>query len=252
MVPSPITLAEFCSAIRGKGVFVVCLALCMLGLGSTATAHEPHIITFDAPNSGTLPNIGTVATGINFFGTVTGNVTDNNFGTHGFVRTPDGKFTNFDAPDADPVVGCTCPSAINDLGVVAGYYIDTSGFSHGFLRSPDGKFTTFDVPGVGGYGTIPVALNLEGAVVGYYADSSSSAHAFLRRPDGKFTTWIGPDACTGNGSEGCYGSGASNINVFGTIAGGFEDDGGNFVHHSYVRERERERERQCRGQIENV
>jgi hypothetical protein len=243
MLRSPITFAEFCSAIRGKGVFILCLALCMLGLGSTATAHESHIITFDAPNSGTLPNIGTVATGINFFGAVTGNVTDNNFGTHGFVRTPDGKFTNFDAPGADPVVGCTCPSAINDLGVVAGYYIDTNGFSHGFLRSPDGKFTTFDVTGVGGYGTTPITLNLEGAVVGFYTDSSYSFHAFLRRPDGKFTTWIGPDACTGNGSEGCYGSGASNINVFGTIAGGFEDDGVNFVHHSLVRERERERER---------
>jgi uncharacterized membrane protein len=124
------------------------------------------------------------------------------------------------------------------LGAIAGSYYDVSGFSHGFLRSPDGKFTTFDVPGVGGYGTTPLAMNLEGAIVGYYTDSTYSFHAFLRSPDGKFTMWIGPDACTGNGAEGCYGSGASNINAFGTIAGGFEDDSVNFVHHSFVRNAE--------------
>ena len=78
-------------------------------------------------------------------------------------------------------------------------------------------------------------LNLEGAVVGFYFDSNYSVRAFLRTPGGTFTTWIGPDACTGNSSDGCYGSGGSNINAFGTIAGGFEDNSGNFVHHSFVR-----------------
>jgi uncharacterized membrane protein len=221
-----------------RGVLALWIALCTLGLGFSTSAQEPRIIKFDAPNSGTLAYTGTEATGVNFFGTVTGTVTDNNFGTHGFVRTPDGKFTDFDAPGADPVVGCTCPSAINDLGMVAGYYIDTNGVSHGFLRSPNGKFTTFDVPGVGGYGSAPIAMNPEGAIVGYYTDSNYSFHAFLRSPDGKFTTWIGPDACTGNGAGGCYGTGASNINAFGTIAGGFEDNSGNFVHHSFVRKAE--------------
>jgi hypothetical protein len=91
---------------------------------------------------------------------------------------------------------------------------------------------------VGGFGSTPLALNLEGAIVGYYTDSNSSFHAFLRSRDGKFTTWIGPDACTGNGSEGCYGSGASNINAFGIIAGGFADNSGNFVQHSFVRNAE--------------
>ena len=108
----------------------------------------------------------------------------------------------------------------------------------GFLRSPDGNFTTFEVTGAGGYGSFPIALNVEGSIVGYYTDSTYSFHAFLRTPDGKFTTWIGPDACTGNGSEGCYGTGATNINAFRTIAGGFEDNSGNFVHHSFVRNAE--------------
>jgi hypothetical protein len=228
------TSATFCSAVRRKGALVLCLTL-LAALAMTVPANAQQIITFNAPNAGTGAGQGTEATGINSFGTVTGSVTDNNFGTHGFVGTPEGKFTNFDAPGANPIVGCTCPSAINDLGVVTGYYVDTNSVSHGFLRSPEGKFTTFDVPGAGGYGSSPIALNLEGAVVGYYTDSNYSFHAFLRSPDGEFTTWIGPDACTGNSSEGCYGSAAFNINAFGTIAGSFEDNSGNFVDHDLIR-----------------
>jgi len=229
-----ITFTQFCSAVLRKGGFALCLAL-IAALAMTVPVSAQQIITFNAPHSGTVANTGTQATGINFFGTVTGNFTGNNHGTHGFVRIPNGKFTDFDAPGADPIVGCTCPSAINDLGVVTGYYIDTNSVSHGFLRSPEGKFTTFDVTGAGGYGSFPMALNLEGAVVGYYTDSNFSFHAFLRSHDGTFTTWVGPDECTGNGSEGCYGSAAFNINAFGTIAGGFEDNSGNFVGHGLIR-----------------
>jgi hypothetical protein len=229
-----ITFVQFSSAVLRKDVFALCLAL-LAALAMTVPANAQQIITFNAPHSGTVANTGTQATSINFFGTVTGNFTDNNYGTHGFVRTPDGKFTDFDAPGADPVVGCTCPSAINDRGVVAGYYIDANSVSHGFLRSPEGQFTTFDVSGAGGYGSFPIALNLEGAIVGYYTDSNYSFHAFLRSLDGKFTTWIGPDACTGNGSEGCYGSAAFNINLFRIVVGGFEDNSGNFVNHGLIR-----------------
>jgi len=215
-----------------------CLALCTLGLGSTASAQKPRIVSFDATGADTNPgdNNGTYPQGINVSGAITGSYQDTSNVFHGFLRSPDGKFTSFEVPDADtsPYNGTT-PSSINDLGAITGSYYDASGFSHGFLRSPDGNFTTFDVPGVGGYGTLPKAVNLEGAVAGTYTDSNYSFHAFLRGPDGTFTTWIGPNACTGNGSEGCYGSGASNINVLGTIAGGFEDNSGNFVHHSFVR-----------------
>jgi len=103
------------------------------------------------------------------------------------------------------------------------------------VRSPQGKFTSFDVPKVGGSGTFPIAINLEGAVVGFYGDSNGSLHAFLRSPEGKLTTWIGPGACTTDGSQGCFGSGASNINAFGIVTGGFENNGGNFVHHDFIR-----------------
>jgi hypothetical protein len=201
-------------------------------------AQQSRMITFEAPGADTKPgdNNGTYPSGINGWGGVVGAYQDANSVFHGFLRSPEGKFKTFEVPGADlsPFNG-TSPSSINDLGAVAGSYYDANGFSHGFLRSPDGKFTKFDVPGVGGYGSTPVAINLEGAVTGLYTDSNYSFHAFLRSPDGKFTTWIGPDACTGNGNDGCFGSGASNINGFGTIAGGYEDNSGSFVHHGYVR-----------------
>src|SRR5271154_6271845 len=229
MMINHITLVKFRSAVRRKGAPMFCLALCTLGLGSTASAQKPRIVSFDATGADTNPgdNNGTYPQGINVSGAITGSYQDTSNVFHGFLRSPDGKFTSFEVPDADtsPYNGTT-PSSINDLGAITGSYYDASGFSHGFLRSPDGNFTTFDVPGVGGYGTLPKAVNLEGAVAGTYTDSNYSFHAFLRGPDGTFTTWIGPNACTGNGSEGCYGSGASNINVLGTIAGGFEDNSG--------------------------
>jgi hypothetical protein len=237
------TFVQFSSVVRRKAALALGLALCTLGLGLTASAQKPRIVSFDAPGADTNPgdNNGTYPSGINALGVIAGSYQSADTVFHGFVRSPGGKFTTFQAPGADTTAGSyngTSPSAINDLGVITGSYYDASGFSHGFLRSPDGKFTSFDVPGVGGYGTTPRALNLEGAVVGVYTDSNYSFRAFLRSPDGEFTTWIGPDACTGNGSEGCYGSGASNINGFGTIAGGFEDNAGNFVHHSFVRNAE--------------
>jgi hypothetical protein len=210
---------------------------------SAALAQNPHIVSFDAPGADLNPGDynGTYPSGINALGFIAGSYQSADTVYHGFLRSPDGQFTTFEAPGADTTAGSyngTIPSNINNLGAITGSYYDVNGFSHGFLRSPDGSFTSFDVPGVGGFGTNPRGFNLEGAVVGFYTDSNYSFHAFLRSPDGTFTTWIGPDACTGNGSQGCYGSGATNINASGTIAGGFEDNSGNFVHHSFVRNAE--------------
>src|ERR1700676_1234557 len=219
------------------------VAITLLGLSSTVSAQETRIITFDAPGADLTAgdNNGTYPSGINALGVIAGSYQSADTVFHGFLRSRGGEFITFEAPGADTTAGSyngTYPTSINDRGAITGYYWDTNGFSHGFLRSHDGKFTTFNVPGVGGYGTTPIALNFEGAVVGFYTDSSYSFHAFLRTPDGKFTTWIGPDACTGNGAEGCFGSGATNINAFETVAGGFEDNGGNFVHHGLVRNAE--------------
>jgi len=212
--------------------------ICLLRIGVWAQAQE--IVTFDAPGADTTSGdfSGTYPSGVNAWGFVTGYYQGSDTVSHGFIRSLKGDYITFEAPGADTTPGSyngTNPTAINDLGMIAGYYYDASGFSHGFLRSPEGKVKTFDVPGAAGYGTFPRAMNVQGAVVGTYTDANYSFRAFLRSPEGKFTTWIGADACTGNGSEGCYGSGASNINFFGIIAGGFEDNTGNFVHHNFLR-----------------
>ncbi len=129
------------------GVYVLLGALC---LSSVVRAQQARIITFDAPGADTNPgdNNGTYSTGINVWGAITGSYQDTNSAFHGFLRSPDGKFTTFEAPGADlGAYNGTSPAAINDLGVITGYYADANGFDHGFLRSPDGKFTTFEVPG---------------------------------------------------------------------------------------------------------
>jgi hypothetical protein len=196
-------------------------------LAMTVQANAQQIIKFDPPNSGKGANQGTTSTGINFFGTITGYVTDNNNGTHGFVGTPHSKFTNFDAPGADPVVGCTCPVGINDLGVVGGYYIDTNSVAHGFVRTPDGNINTFDDPGAGkgaNQGTVPQGITIFEVVAGYYYDTSTIAHGFVRTPDGTLTTF------DPTGSVGTF---PGNINNFGVIAGAYLDT--SFVGHGFVR-----------------
>ena len=67
---------------------------------------------------------------------------------HGFLRSPEGKFTTFDSPGADTTPGdCngTFPNAINDAGAITGVYYGVNNVGHGFLRSPEGAFTTFDL-----------------------------------------------------------------------------------------------------------
>jgi hypothetical protein len=224
------------------------LALCALGMSVAASAEDkPRIITFDAPGAGAVTGSfqGTVAACffsdcsvlINNFGAITGSYLDASNVYHGFVRSPEGKFTTFDSPGADTTANDfngTFPNAINDAGAIAGFYADASGAPHGFLRSPEGAFTTFDVPG-GSLSTTPIALNLEGAIVGYSLNQNDVFRPFLRRSDGTFATWSVPGACDASPANGCFGSGAHSINVFGTITSGYEDNSGNFVGHGLLR-----------------
>jgi hypothetical protein len=189
-------------------------------LAITVQAQAQKLITFDAPNAGAAANQGTSVTGINYAGTITGNVVDSGNGTHGYVRTITGGFTEFDAPGANLVVGGTYPSAINDLGVVTGEEYDSNGAGHAFVRLPDGVTTVFDAPGAdtspGSYaGTAPQSMNDLGVVAGYFWDSNSTAHGFVRTPDGRITTFDDPAA--GNGVyQGTY---PYSINDFGVIVG---------------------------------
>jgi hypothetical protein len=286
MLTNRIAFAQFWVAVRRRGTFVLCVALCTLWLGLCVSAQEPCITTFDVPASngfGTLPveinqegaiagtyysdagyvahgfvrsadgkfttfdapgagtvandSNGTFSAGINQSGTVGGYLNDANLVSHGFLRTTHGEYTVFDVPgsDVNPADQAgTLVSGINGVGAVSGYYFDSKLVIHGFLRSPDGKFTSFDPPG--STLTVPVGpLNLEGAIVGYYLDSSLLFHGFVRWPNGKIDTFVGPGSCNTGTPTGCYGSGAYNINIFGTSVGAFMDDSGNFVQRGFLR-----------------
>lgn len=240
MMTIPIRFGPRCITTPRNAVFGLFMILCLVVFGPNVSAQEHHYIIFDAPFADLNPGDynGTFPTGINESGAVTGYTNDANYVSHAFLRSPNGKIITFQAPGADTNPADaqgTAPSAINELGAIVGNYGDSTGYSHGFLRTPDGKFTIIDVPGAGGYGTYTAAINLEGVVVGLYTDSNFSFRGFVRTPDGKYTTFIGPGACTTNSSEGCYGSGASNVNIWGTFVGGFEDNDGNFVHHGLIR-----------------
>jgi hypothetical protein len=222
------------------------LGVCALGMAFAASAHESRFVTIDAPGAGQASGQGTgcfaytdCSVIINNWGAITGYYLDANNVFHGFVRSPEGRFTSFEAPGADLTPGNfngTSPNAINDAGAITGVYYDVNNMAHGFLRSPEGGMTTFDPPG--SMATIPIALNLESAIVGYYVNEASVFEAFLRRSDGTFATWKDPHACnTANSptSPFCGGTGAFNINLFGLIAGTYADNSGNYVGHGLLR-----------------
>ena len=203
-------------------------------------SHAQRLFSFDAPGSSAQAYLGTEASGINFWGTITGDVTDNSGATHGFVRTREGKFHEFDVPGANPspgynclyFAGGTCPIAINDLDVVAGYYGDANGVFHGFLRTAEGKILPFDVAGSGtasGEGTYPESINDFGVIAGFYQDSSSVYHGFQRFPDGKIVTF--DDSAAGTAAN--LGTIPESINNFGAIAGYEIDAAG--IYHGFVR-----------------
>lgn len=215
-------------------------ALLLAALGMPAQAAAQQLITFDAPGSSSGELQGTAVWGINLEGTIVGDVTDASGATHGYVRTFDGKFSEFDVPGAnpDPGYGCeygiggTCPSAINDFGAVAGWDEDTNNVYHGFLRTPWGQIVTIDVSGAGSsaqQGTYANSINDWGVVVGYYIDGNNTEHGYLRTPDGKISTFDSPEAGTG-AYQGTY---ADSINNFGVIAGTVTD--GNGFSHGFVR-----------------
>jgi hypothetical protein len=200
--------------------------------GSVPSGYR--FVQFDAPGSGTVPYSGTEAVSINSRGATTGYVVDNSYGTHGFVRNPDGTVVVFDPPGADPVIGGTYPVGINGRGVIAGGFGDSYAVYHGFLRNPDGTFTVFDAPGVspgvGNYlGTQPQSINARGEIAGIYEGADFVGHGFLRAPDGKITVF--DDPAEGVGSY--QGTWAYGINDKGEISGAVTDPAGG--SHGFVR-----------------
>jgi hypothetical protein len=202
--------------------------------------HEPKLIEFNAPDAATeispacASSCGTQAFANNAEGWVVGSYTDKNVVAHGFLRSADGQFISFDAPEAGLVHEMddgTFPFSINDLGVVAGTVQDSGNVFHGFVRYPDGAYTTFDVPGVSNaafQGTQPLDINLAGATAGIYNDVNGNLHGFVRSLRGETTSYDPPGSVlTFVCEETC-------LNLWGETTGYFDDMYG--VGHGYVRE----------------
>jgi hypothetical protein len=144
--------------------------------------------TFDAPGAGTGLGQGTGCPGCNLgvdlWGTIAGTYTDANYVFHGFVRSPDGRFTTFDATGAGSAAsqgtGCPsdCPVGLNNFGVITGSYFDVNGTQHGYVRSARGTFTTLDPTNT--IITQPEAINDSGTIVGYFLDGNLVLHGFIK------------------------------------------------------------------------
>jgi uncharacterized membrane protein len=158
---------------------------------------DTALITFDVPNSTNLSCLGdygfgfgpSPTVGINPAGAITGSYREpisNAFGYNyrGFVRTPDGSFTTFDAvpSPSSPCCTWTFGIAVNPAGEVAGWDNDYRSVNHGFVRANDGTVTILDAPGAGtGFveGTLAWSINPEGQVAGFYGDANRVNHGFL-------------------------------------------------------------------------
>jgi hypothetical protein len=218
---------------------VTLLASC-LALPAMAQLHKPTLTEFDGPGAGTVsspacaPDCGTFGFANNALGVIVGYYTDTHIVPHGFLRTPEGWITSFDAPGAGLGYGLnqgTVAYAINDLGVIAGQFENSNYVFHGFVRHPDGSFTTFDAPGAGtstNQGTLAFNINLEGATAGIYIDGGNVTHGFVRSRANEFTSFDPP------GSVYTYPCEETCLSPDGTITG-FYSDATN-VTHGFVRD----------------
>jgi hypothetical protein len=210
-------------------------------------APDGTFTTFDNPGAGTCstscgtigPGQGTRAFAINPSGQIVGFYSNNSGQCHGYVRAPNGTFTQIDAPHAGtgPFPQGTFPSeitpmGINPAGAITGFYVDASSVQHGFVRASSGKITEFDP--TGSILTTPNAIDEPGQITGFYFDANFVGHGFLRAIDGTITSFDAPGADSTPGSgNGTFGVG---ITPNGEIEGVFVDPKG--VLHGFVRSKQ--------------
>jgi hypothetical protein len=201
-----------------------------------------EFIEFEAPGAGSTPSPcanglwgglqGTTPGDMNAAGEIAGTVMDANNIWHGFVRTPDGEFTTFEAPGAGTGAfqgtWVNFQEGLNGRGTATGWYVDESYIDHGYMRTADGKIATFDGPGAGVQGTLGLSTTWLGATVGTYLDASNLYHGLLRWPNGKITTIDVPGAGTG-AYQGTF---PEAMNDEGIIAGNYTDTNG--ANHGFV------------------
>jgi hypothetical protein len=166
----------------------------------------------------------TAATSINDKNQITGSYVAAIDATHGFILSPNGTLTSFDAvPNPDTSQSETRPQAINYAGTVVGNYTTEGGGQyHGFIRDASGNITSFDVEN--STNTYPIAIKADGFIAGSYTDSAFTSHGFVRQIDGTITTFDAPNATN---------TVPTGMNASGTIVGTYTDSGG--VTHGFIR-----------------
>lgn len=207
--------------------------------------REPdgRFIEFEAPGAGTTPSPcvngfwgglqGTTPADINATGEIAGIMMDGQNIWHGFLRSPEGEFTTFEAPGSGtgPFQGTwiNFNEGLNGNRTATGWYIDGTNTYHGYMRTANGKFATFDGPGEGVQFTNAVSTDAQGTTAGSYLDAANLWHGLLRAKDGKITTIDVPFAATG-----AYeGTQIDAMNDEGVVAGDYIDANG--AYHGFVR-----------------
>lgn len=200
---------------------------------------EGHFTTFDAPGADLThgDGNGTFPENINQEGAIAGYYTDVSGVAHGFLRSPRGTFTTFNAPGAGTSSGQGTYTAgvigLNQAYAITGDYFDANNVYHGWVRAADGTITVYNVTGAGTgafQGTGSSGLNALGVIMGPYTDPSGVNHGFVRAPFGAITTFDVPGAGTGSGQ----GTIPEGINSEGAIAGQYIDSSG--VNHGFLRD----------------
>jgi len=207
------------------------------------------ITIFDVPTGGHSPFsiYGSTGIAINTAGVIAGRYMDDNYISHGFVRSADGaSFTTFDPPNLATTQTTngnsgTLPTAINTAGVIAGTYTDANGARHSFVRTADGTITPFDPAGTdtspcasSGTGKLlcgsgALGINDAGDIVGAYFDVNGVAHGYWRSAAiGAITSFDAPNAGTGA----FQGTAGFAVSASGTIAGTYVDS--NNVLHGFI------------------
>jgi hypothetical protein len=252
-VKNHFAFAQFCSSCLGKLLLAIGLVFCILGLGASASAQQLRITTFNVSAAGTGFSQGTIGGSINFEGEITGTYIDTNYVYHGFVRSPEGVITTFDAPDASTDGYGTFGTGLNVEGTAVGPYTNSNFNYGGFIRRPNGTFETYRDPNacttgdpMGCEGTGFSAINDFGVIAGGYIDKNFVGHALLVEPDGKVIRYEAPGAGNTPGNpvnisplgdylyQGTNVAGISpGLNEWGAVTSGYLDE--NNVYHGYLR-----------------
>lgn len=117
-------------------------------------------------------SLDTHALDIDGSGRVVGWFTRRDQQAHGFIREPDGGYTQLDHPGAEH----TFLTGIGDAGVIVGYYRDAVGTIKGF-RYQSGVWSPIEIAGASD--VQPADINSRGEIVGNYRDAQGAARGFV-------------------------------------------------------------------------